>query len=220
MLKHVFMLMVIAAVCGCSATAPSENSESLQLQPQTKTITMVLECERNLNFVARLEGETLWAFLPKQTLAFEAVISASGAKYQKGTDYIWLKGENAMVNYQQSLYKQCANNRQEAIWQDAKFRGVSFRAVGNEPGWVLEIKPSESIEFSGNYGQQVINFNYVAPIESANSSQFNLAQNDNLLSFELRNTACRDTMSDQVFSATVSGKLNGKPFVGCGRALF
>ncbi|WP_372768229.1 hypothetical protein [Pseudoalteromonas sp.] len=66
----------------------------------------------------------------------------------------------------------------------------------------------------------MIYFKYKAPIELANSSQFNLAQNDNLLTFEISNTPCRDTMSGQVFSSSVKGKLNGKPFNGCGRALF
>lgn len=220
MLKHVFMLLSIAVLTGCNTAAPTAKIDNSPAKSPKQAITMMYECENGLSFVARLEEDTLWAFLPKQTLALEPTRTASGAKYQKGTDYIWMKGESAMVNYQQTLYKQCTNNRQEAIWQDAKFRGVSFRAVGNEPGWLMEIKPNESIEFKGNYGQQVINFKYKAPMELANSSQFNLAQNDNLLTFEISNTPCRDTMSGQAFASSVKGKLNGKPFSGCGRALF
>lgn len=220
MLKHVFMLLSIAVLTGCNTAAPTAKIESSPAKSPKQAITMVYECENDLSFVARLEEDTLWAFLPKQTLALEAVRSASGAKYQKGTDYIWLKGENAMVNYQQTLYKQCTNNRQEAIWQDAKFRGVGYRAVGNEPGWLIEIKPNESVEFKGNYGQQLINFKYAAPTELANSSQFSLSQDGNVLTFEISNTPCSDTMSGQAFSSSVKGKLNGKPFSGCGRALF
>ena len=47
----------------------------------------------------------------------------------------------------------CTEDRYESIWEDAKLSGVDFRAVGNEPGWVLEIRDSESIRFEYDYGQ-------------------------------------------------------------------
>ena len=45
-----------------------------------------------------------------------------------------------------------------AIWEDAKLRGVDFRAVGNEPGWNLEISADGEMVFIGNYGQTEYKF--------------------------------------------------------------
>lgn len=38
------------------------------------------------------------------------------------------------------------------VWQEAKAEGVQFRAVGNEPGWLVEIREDQRIKFVNNYG--------------------------------------------------------------------
>lgn len=220
MLRHVLLLLSLVMICACNSVGSVSKSESAQTETSTKAVTMMFECENDLSFVARLEGQTLWAFLPQQTLALEPTRTASGAKYQKAADYVWLKGDNAMVNYQQTLYKNCVNNRQEAIWQDAKFRGVSFRAVGNEPGWLIEITPNVHVKYFTNYGRFETVLPYKKPIETEQSSMFELTKNQNTLLFEIINKPCTDTMSGQKFASSVRGQFNGKAFSGCGRALF
>jgi len=44
-----------------------------------------------------------------------------------------------MLEAEEGIRLNCRNNRAMAICVDAKLRGVDFRAVGNEPGWNLEI---------------------------------------------------------------------------------
>jgi len=39
------------------------------------------------------------------------------------------------------------------VWQQAKLRGVSFRAIGQEPGWLLEITDSSEILLVTDYGK-------------------------------------------------------------------
>lgn len=45
--------------------------------------------------------------------------------------------------------RECGSERG---WEEAKRRGVDFRAVGDEPGWWLEIERGERIEFVTDYG--------------------------------------------------------------------
>jgi putative lipoprotein len=65
-------------------------------------------------------------------------------------------GDKAELEIDDTRYADCTNNRANAIWEDAKFRGVAFMAVGNESGWQLEVNPSEAIVFFGDYGNTLI----------------------------------------------------------------
>jgi hypothetical protein len=38
------------------------------------------------------------------------------------------------------------------VWHAAKLRGVAFRAIGQEPGWLLEMTTGEKILGAGNWG--------------------------------------------------------------------
>ncbi|HEX7072166.1 MAG TPA: hypothetical protein VF190_15240, partial [Rhodothermales bacterium] len=41
---------------------------------------------------------------------------------------------------------------QSPVWDEARARGVDFRAVGQEPGWLLEIADGDSLRFLYDYG--------------------------------------------------------------------
>ena len=47
----------------------------------------------------------------------------------------------------------CRENRRRSILEDARARGVEFRASGNEPGWVWELLADRMI-FIGAYGAE------------------------------------------------------------------
>lgn len=47
------------------------------------------------------------------------------------------------------------------VWEKAKENGIQFRAVGNEPGWLIEIREDEKVRFVNDYG----NLEVKAPID-------------------------------------------------------
>lgn len=49
------------------------------------------------------------------------------------------------------------------VWHAAKLRGVSFRAIGQEPGWLLEISNGEKIYL---YWSQYASQNYALSAHS------------------------------------------------------
>ena len=49
------------------------------------------------------------------------------------------------------------------VWHQAKLRGVSFRAIGQEPGWLLEITDGSEILLVTDYGQTKTSYPYVEP---------------------------------------------------------
>jgi uncharacterized membrane protein len=105
------------------------------------------------------------------------------------------------------------------VWHQAKLRGVAFRAIGQEPGWLLEIKNGEEILVVTNYGQDRKVFPYVDPREdkAARKTVFQVDANTSVL---IEGKPCSDSMSGETFDTSVTVTLGGQVFKGCGRALF
>ena len=105
------------------------------------------------------------------------------------------------------------------VWHEAKLRGVAFRAIGQEPGWLLEIKNGEEILVVTNYGQNRNLFPYVDPREdkAARKTVFQVDADSSVL---IEGKPCRDSMSGESFDTTVTVTLGEQVFKGCGRALF
>jgi uncharacterized membrane protein len=106
-----------------------------------------------------------------------------------------------------------------SIWHKAKSRGVAFRAIGQEPGWLLEIKNGEEILVVTNYGQDRNLYPYVDPQEdkAARKTVFHVDANTRVL---IEGVPCSDSMSGETFQSTVTVTLGAQVLEGCGRALF
>ena len=106
-----------------------------------------------------------------------------------------------------------------SIWHKAKLRGVAFRAIGQEPGWLLEIKNGEEILVVTNYGQDRNLYPYVDPQEdkAARKTVFHVDANTRVL---IEGVPCSDSMSGETFQSTVTVTLGAQVLEGCGRALF
>jgi uncharacterized membrane protein len=106
------------------------------------------------------------------------------------------------------------------VWHQAKLRGVAFRAVGQEPGWLLEMTDGVEIVLLTNYGESRDSYPYVEPQvdQAARRTLFLLNEHD--LVIEIRGESCVDTMSGENFSTTVTITLAASVLRGCGRALY
>ncbi len=105
------------------------------------------------------------------------------------------------------------------VWHKAKLRGVAFRAIGQEPGWLLEIKNGEEILIVTDYGQNKKSYPYVEPQEDK-SARRTVFQVDAETSVLIEGKPCSDTMSGEKFQVTVTLTVSGQTLNGCGRALF
>ncbi len=116
------------------------------------------------------------------------------------------------VEYEQELAK-------NDVWHSAKLRGVAFRAIGQEPGWLLEIKNGEEILIVTDYGQNKKSYPYVEPQEDK-AARRTVFQVDAETSVLIEGKPCSDTMSGEKFQVTVTLTVSGQTLKGCGRALF
>ena len=132
-------------------------------------------------------------------------ISACGAQEQTAVP------ENPVAR-EQELAK---NN----VWHAAKLRGVAFRAIGQEPGWLLEIINGEEILIVTDYGKNRRSLPWVEPQEdkAARKTVFPVDDTTRVL---IEGKPCTDSMSGEAFEVTVTLTLGNNTLKGCGRALF
>ena len=136
-------------------------------------------------------------------LSFLLVVSACGAQQSASSDPV--KRERALA--------------ENDVWHAAKLRGVAFRAIGQEPGWLLEIKNGEEILIVTDYGQNRAAYPYVEPREDK-AAEKTVFQVDEDVSVLIENIRCTDSMSGESFEVTVTLTTGGQAYKGCGRALF
>ena len=216
---------------GCTSLAEKQSERistegSAASNSERKAVTLAYDCEQGLHFIASIEsdsnGASAWVFLPGETVKLPVVVSASGAKFSNGKITYWSSKDEALLEYNGKEYKQCKVNRKQAIWEDAKLRGVDFRAVGNEPGWTLEIRNSEQILFVTNYGQDSYTFPTPAPVSNGatGSTEYKSSADGNTLIVTLEGKRCDDTMADdESYPTTVTIQFDGWHYMGCGMPL-
>ena len=216
-----FCAFALLLACTNPATHNDITVAPLKQQDHSVAKTYVYECSDGFGFVTRVQKDKVWLFLPEQTISLPHVPSGSSAKYSEGQITYWSKGDEALLEIGDEQHTTCKNNRALAIWEDAKLRGVDFRAIGNEPGWNLEIIKSEKIVFVGDYGKKRYEFITTEPSidQQARTTVYEVQNDKHELSVIIIGRRCHDTMSGEAFETTVTVILDGKNYRGCGKAL-
>jgi len=100
-------------------------------------------------------------------------------------------------------------------------RDRDFRALGQEPGWQLEIRKGAEMRFTYDYGKgsAVTPASPVRVDSSTGTRTYQAVAEANDLRVEIVPVACTDAMSGRSFAATVTVTLNGRSFRGCGEEL-
>ena len=106
------------------------------------------------------------------------------------------------------------------VWHQAKLRGVAFRAIGQEPGWLLEITNGEEILLVTDYGKNRQHYPYVEPIVYQEERRTQFVLEGYGMTVEIRGDRCTDVMSGEEFEVSVSIIMTDRRLEGCGRALF
>jgi uncharacterized membrane protein len=105
------------------------------------------------------------------------------------------------------------------VWAAACRRGVVFRAVGQEPGWLLEIDGERSMLLTTDYGEQRIEAQLPVPARRGRQLLYGAQTTAGLLRIAITETECQDIMSGELNPAAVTVTLAARELEGCGRPL-
>lgn len=103
-------------------------------------------------------------------------------------------------------------------WNDAAKRGVSFRATGNEPFWIMEIAPGR-LAMITDLGQRRTEGAYGEPLVEGTTTTYRAAGSDGEIVAVIERSPCTDSMSGEAFEATAMVTFEDTTYRGCGRLL-
>jgi putative lipoprotein len=106
----------------------------------------------------------------------------------------------------------------EDPWEAARERGVDFRAVGQEPGWWLEIS-GRDLELAVDYGERRLSLREPKRELDGGRRVYRGTADGETVEVVLEKRSCEDVMSGEAFPTAVTLRLGGETYQGCGRTL-
>ncbi len=105
-------------------------------------------------------------------------------------------------------------------WEDARAAGVDFRAVGQEPGWLLDIHRERRIVLLADYGESLTEFPLTPPLSpQEGATRYETQTQGKTLVITIRRAPCQDAMSGEAYPSTVEVAIDGRTLSGCGRSV-
>ena len=216
---NALMLVAVSLLAACGgAEVRSDNRGDFQPDPRPIGKTLVYECT-GMDFIARVGPGEMALWVEDRYLILSRVRSASGSRYQEGDVVFWQKGEEALLELGSRRYRDCRLNHARAPWEDARRRGVDFRATGNEPAWYLELQQGRHLLFVGNYGSERVLLPAPEAERAGPTRVYHATSEAHDLRLEITDEPCVDSMQGDSFPAQVLVHLDGRTYWGCGREL-
>lgn len=164
------------------------------------------------------EADNVTLSLPGRSLELPRAISASGARYAdtSGSEF-WNKGNTAMFTLDGALQPDCVETDEVSPWDRARERGVAFRGLGNEPGWLVEVEGGDAPAMRAqlDYGERTLEVAAARPLEDG--AGFTGATADGTeVTLRIAEGECSDGMSDQAYPASVRLQAGASAYRGCG----
>jgi membrane-bound inhibitor of C-type lysozyme len=152
------------------------------------------------------------------TRRLDQTMAASGVRYADPVVVFWTKGSAATLERQGAPAVTCEERRAESLREDARARGVVYRALGNEPGWVLEIGPSRQLSWTTNYGEQRYDFDQAEESPGDGAMSFSAQQGASSIKATVRAERCVDD-GEVEYDHVATVEFEGQVYRGCGNRL-
>lgn len=184
--------------------------------------TLVFDCAPGISFTLRTGPGEIALWPPESVSGGYAVLgmtsSGDGMRYEDGEDVVVLHDDRATFRVAGQRFEDCRLNQRAVPWADAARRGVTFRAIGNEPAWHLEVSPT-TLTMTTNLGADRVELEYEEPLVESFRTTWRAAGNGHDLVAVVERVPCVDTMSGEPFDATATVTFDGETYRGCGRFL-
>lgn len=213
---YLSLMAIVLAACG-SSPQPADTAAVKEPTPPKSPIVARFDCD-TLALTATFHDDQVLIEIPEQRArTLPRAVSASGARYSNGSDTFWNKGREATLELNGRT--QMCRERQEP-WQEAAERGVDFRAIGQEPGWFLEIDKEKQIRLVYDYAEHQVTTPVPPPAVKGTSTIYDAMVESHRLIVLIEDAPCTDAMSGEAFPRSVSVTLDSKTLRGCGKFIF
>jgi putative lipoprotein len=148
-------------------------------------------------------------------LVLPQVVAASGARYaDAGGNEFWNKGDAATLVLDGQRHD-CTATDQASPWDEARARGVTFRGLGTEPFWSLEVDATPAIRLDLDAGSRRLRVDQAGILEGG-EGYAGSADDGSQVVLRIRRDACSDGMSDLRYPASIELQVGDEHVRGCG----
>lgn len=166
-----------------------------------------------------MQLDTIQLEFSGQALALQQMASPSGMRYADSAGNAFTReGDDASLTLADGGQYECTQSQRASPWTQAATRGIAFRAVGTEPGWLVEIGKggAPSLHAALDYGQRSVD---VAQMHPATRGFEGKTADGTTVTLEVLRNTCRDGMSGESFEAEATLVVGDKSYRGCGAFL-
>lgn len=220
-MRPVLVLLLTAlglAACTVPAPTPTVTPAAPARVDDGGPRTVAYRCTGDGNLTARFHEGTVRLFLPGRSVLFPLAVSASGARYAGAGGEFWDKGGQARLTLD-GRQRDCVALDALDPWSEARLSGVSFRALGHEPEWLVEVRPTRGVTFSQGLPPVSALWPYDRPRPTDTGRVWTLSARQGSLTVFVTPRPCRDSMSGETFPETVTVIAPTGTVQGCGRTL-
>ena len=204
----------VVVFVGCSSPPRSADVRGSQDAASSKApIVARFDCD-TLALTATFHDDRVVLELPTRAVTLPHVASASGARYSNGSATFWSQGRKGTLEL--NGRNQTCRERREP-WQEAAERGVDFRAVGQEPGWFLEIDNEKQIRVVYDYAEHQLVAPAISPATRGKTVVYDMMVESQHVLITIDEAPCNDAMSGEEFSRSVAVTIGTRTLRGCGR---
>lgn len=195
-------------------------SPSPQAQPSTAGATMHWQCGELL-VDADAEGDALRLHFSGRELLLPHVESLAGKRHADAAGNEFMRqGDGAILILAGEEQRDCSPGDRASPWTDAAARGIAYRAVGSEPGWLVEVGGGDDPRLHAvlDYGERTLDIPRATGISSTPGYGGKLADGTDVV-LRTRREPCRDGMSGEAFETSAELAVGAKVYRGCGAYL-
>lgn len=154
-----------------------------------------------------------------RTVVLPIAVSASGARFADdlGSEF-WTRGDTGSLALPGEPVRECTRSARPSPWYEATARGVRFRAIGNEPGWLLEVGHGErpALHAELDYGEYTVDLQGLSPAGDGGDGWTGETAGGSAVAVEVERVDCSDGMSGARYEAAVQLRLGDALYRGCG----
>lgn len=201
----------------CAPASPTPSAEAYGLE---QSAAYVYRCDGDRRFILRTLGDSVRLQRELLAVTLPVIDSASGVRYHAGGTTLWTRGSEARLHTETETLEGCRGTIAPTPWEVSRLLGYDFRAIGQEPGWVVEVDLDHRMHVLADYGE--IEF-YTPPPDVRSDDEgvtiYRAEAGGRHVTLSIRETPCADAMSGERFPTTAVLTLEEAVYHGCGRFL-
>ena len=209
------LLTTIAAGCTSPVALPQIAARIVERVPApepARVVTTRYECDGRVLMLAVFPTHA--TLVEESEIILQPTPSPSGRLYANGEVAILTRGSEATLDW---YGEAIACHPLPDPWKNSGARGIDFRAVGQEPGWFVEIDDENLIHLVYDYAERELTTRAPSKTVEADRTVFTGEAGDQVVTVAIQEKRCADVMSGEPYPYTVTVTIDDRELNGCGR---